>query len=222
MNIIRTKAVELTTVPAIAYKQKLKSGGAGITLIRLDRDARAVATIDRRRDDFVPYGTYDENLFPAEAFDEAFELVSGLPYAAMAKIKITATEAADQEDIPCETLENSKETPSMCGSDEYKAIVDRYSDESGKMNFALMNKDFMNFTKSSKVVADMMGKNAGADDIVLFVVKNRAAFIANKKEHVTDEEANALIDTLNEINPRSAFKDLKAYAIRLLSKGKRK
>jgi hypothetical protein len=42
MNIIRTTAVELSLIPAIAYKQKLASGGAGIKLFRLDQDATAV------------------------------------------------------------------------------------------------------------------------------------------------------------------------------------
>ncbi|MCL2702011.1 MAG: hypothetical protein FWE91_00165 [Defluviitaleaceae bacterium] len=222
MNIVRTKAVELTAIPAIAYKQKLKTGGAGITIMRLDKDAKAVATLDKRSGEPVPYGTFDESLFPPEAFDEALDLASGLPYAAMSKLRINIAAQTDQEDIECETPECAAPEPRMCGSDEYLALVDRYSDENGKMNFTLMNKEFMNFAQKSKVVADMAGAGAQADDIVIFVIKNRAAFFAGKKEHLNDSEAALLIDTLNEINPRSAFKDLKAYVIRLLSKGKRK
>lgn len=71
MNIIRTKAVELSLVPAIAYKQKLSSGGAGIKLMRIDSEHSAVCTIDRRSGEAVPYGVFDEKFFPMEAFDEA-------------------------------------------------------------------------------------------------------------------------------------------------------
>ena len=218
MTIIRTKAVELTAIPAIAYKQKLKTGGAGITIIHLEKDVRAVATLDRRSGEPVPYGAFDENLFPPEAFDEAFGLTSGLSYSAKSKIKITAQETADAEDIVCD----GEPAPSMIDSDEYAAIVGRYNDENDKMNFTLMNKEFMNFAQKSKVVTDMAASGADADAIVLFVLKNRAAFFANKKEHLDDGNAQLLIDTLNEINPRSAFKDLKAYAIRLLAKNKKK
>lgn len=225
MNIIRTKAVELSTLSAIAYKQKLKTGGSGITIIRLDKDARAVATLDKRTGDPVPFGNFDESLFPAEAFDEALDLTSGLPYSARGKIKIMGIETPDPEDISDDFTPASggpSTESSMVNSDEYTAIVDRYSDENGKMNFALMNKDFMSFAQKSKVVSDMTGSGASADDIVIFVVKNRAAFFAGKKEHLDDASALLLIDTLNEINPRSAFKDLKAYIIRILSKSKRK
>jgi len=222
MKIIRTKAIELTTIPAIAFKQKLRAGGAGITILHLEEDAKAVATIDKRSGEPVPFGNYNEEVFNAEVFEEALELTSGLPYAAMAKIKLIASAPAETDDICCETEAETASMPAMCGSDEYKALIERYSDEKGIMNFALMNRDFMNFAGKSKVVSDMVAASATSDDIVLFVLKNRAAFFAAKKEHITDAEAQSLSDTLNEINPRSAFKDLKAYVIRVQSKSKRR
>jgi len=45
----------------------------------------------------------------------------------------------------------------------------------------------------------------------MFILKNRAAFLANKREHLSDDEAAALLEALNEINPRSAFKELNLY-----------
>ena len=109
----------------------------------------------------------------------------------------------------------------MVDSDEYKAIVDRYSDETGKVNFALMNRDFMQFAAKSKSVSELMGGGAPADVILLDVVKNRAAFIANKKDFLGDEAGTALMNTLDEINPKSAFKELSVYIRRMQSKGKK-
>ena len=74
MNIIRTKAVELSTIPAIAYKQKLASGGAGIKIMRADGGS-AVCTIDKRTADMIPYRTFDETLFPMDAFDEETDAI---------------------------------------------------------------------------------------------------------------------------------------------------
>jgi len=54
----------------------------------------------------------------------------------------------------------------------------------------------------------------------LYIVKSRAADLSGKKNSLSDEEANALIETLDEIDPRSAFKELKAHVKRLLSRNK--
>jgi len=215
MNIIRTTAIELTAIPAIAYKQKLSAGGAGVKLFRLDQDATAVFTIDRRTGEALPYGTPDVALFPEEAVAEALEATSGLPYTARGKLRITVFEdAADAEDV----AETEAEKVDMVDSDEYKAIVARYANEKGKLNYSLMNKDFIQFASKSKVVGDMVAANAPVEAVVLFVVKSRATFLSGKKESLEDGEVAALIETLDEIDPRSAFKELTAYIKRLLAK----
>ena len=217
MNIIRTKAVELTVIPAIAYKQKLASGGAGVKIMRMDSDKSAVYTIDKRTGESVPFGAIDEEVFPAEAFDEAIELTSGLPYSARGNIKITVFEQAPQdavfEDAP-------KDQVDMTLSPEYAAIVERYSDEKGKLNYQLMNKDFIQFASKSKVVGDMAANMASQEEILLFIIKSRATLISGKKESLDDESVKLLIETLDEIDPRSAFKELKAYINRILARKK--
>ena len=215
MNIIRTTAVELTTIPAIAYKQKLSAGGAGIKIMLLDSDATAVFTIDKRTGELAPYGVVDESLFPMEVADEAFELTSGLPFSARGTIKLTQTPAVQPDDVPEDAEPDQVD---MTLSPEYKELVERYSDEKGKLNYQLMNKDFMQFASKSKVVSEMVGMKAGQADILTFVVKNRAAFLASQKEGLDDESVQLLIESLDEIDPRSAFKELKAYITRLLSK----
>ena len=219
MNMIRTAAVELAAIPAIAYKQKLTSGGAGIKIIRLDQAADAVATLDRRTGEAVPYGKADPELFPPEAFEEAMELTTGLPYSSRRHINVSIQ--ADPEDNaqeePAQAAESAKAAPGrdMSGSDEYKAITERYCDEMGRMNYALMNKDFIQFASRSKTVANMVGEHALTDDIVIFVVQNRAAHIAGKKDSLDPQGAAALIETLDELDPRSVFKELKRYLNRL-------
>ena len=217
MNIIRTTAVELTAIPAIAYKQKLGAGGAGIKILLLDRDASAVFTIDRRTADVTPYGKYDADLFPDEAMLEALELTVGLPYTARGKLKISFFEEADKaEDV----VETETDKVDMVDSAEYLAFLERYTNEKGKLNYTLMNKDFIQFASKSKIIGTMIADKAGVDDVVLYIVKNRAAFLAGKKDNLNDQETAALIETLDEIDPRSAFKELGAYIKRLLAKGK--
>lgn len=216
MNIIRTRAVELTTIPAIAYKQKLASGGAGIKILRIDGDQSAVCTIDKRSGGMIPYGNFDETLFPMDAFDEAFELTGGLPYSARGNIKLTPAQIQEGdvvEEAPPEQID-------MTLSPEYQAIVDRYSDEKGKLNYQLMNKDFIQFAAKSKVVADMVSAKASQDEILTCIVRSRATEISSRKESLDDASINLLIESLDEIDPRSAFKELKAYINRMLAKRK--
>jgi len=219
MNIIRTRAVELAAIPAIAYKQKLTTAaGSGIRILRMDTDASATFTIDRRTGEPTPYGKVDADLFPDEAIFEAQELTSGLPYTARGKLKVTITEPADvsADDV----LETNEEEVDMVDSPEYEAIIDRYTDEDGKLNYALMNKDFIQFASRSTVVGQMIADWANADDILLYVVGSRAINLSGRKDNLTAEQTKALIETLDEISLRSAFKELSLHIRRLLSKSK--
>jgi len=215
-NIIRTTAVELTTIPAIAYKLKLAAGGSGLRILRLDGDEVAVFTVDRRTGEAVAFKKVDAEKFPEYAVDEALELTSGLPYSSRGKIKVSAYEetANVEEDV----TEEQPESVDMVDSPQYAAIVDRYSDEKGKMNYQLMNKDFIQFASRSSVVSKMVEAKAPVDDILRFVVRSRADFLTNSKDELAEESVDALIETLDEINPRSAFKELKAFIKRKLSR----
>lgn len=216
MFIIRTSAVELSTIPALAYKQKLlKAGGAGVRITRMDNGQSAVFTIDRRTGEGMAYGKVEEKLFPQAAVEEAIELTMGLPYAKRGKMNIKAEEPQkEQEDV----TEEDTEACDMVGSDEYEALVGHYTDEKGKMNYKLMNKEFIQFASKSKTVSDMVGNKALEEDILRFIVKSRAGYFAEKKESLTDKETDALIETLDEIDPRGAFKETKAYIRRLLAR----
>ena len=217
MNIIRTTAVELMSIPAIAYKQKLAAGGAGVKIYRLDSDATMVVTIDRRTGEGIPYGKHDVSLFPDEAICEALELTEGLPYTSRGKIKITAFGVAEDAD---DVTEDEEEKVDMVDSDEYHALVGRYTNEKGIINYSLMNKDFIQFASKSKVVGDMVGERKSVDEIVLYVLKSMVSQLSKRKEALSDAEANAFIETLDEIDPRSAFKELKAHLKRMLARSK--
>lgn len=217
MNIIRTKAVELAVIPAMAYKQKLSSGGAGIKVIRFDGQT-AVCTIDKRTSGLTPYGGFDEALFPMDAFDEALELTNSLPYSARGNIKLSALEESRPEDVPEEA---PPEQVDMTLSPEYVAIVERYSDEKGKLNYTLMNKDFIQFASKSKVVSELVGAGAEQDEILVTIVKSRSTELSRQKESLDSDSVILLIETLDEIDPRSAFKELKAHINRMLAKSKK-
>lgn len=214
MNIIRTAAVELSGIPAIAYKQKLMQGGSGLRIMRLDQDADATFTIDKREGFAQPFGKVDEALFPAEAVYEALDATQGLPYGARGKIKVSVFETKEEPEVDV-TEAAAENVIDMVDSDEYKAFVERYSDGKGKMNYTIMNKDLIQFASRSKTVQTLIDERASEEDILVAIIKSRAALLANKKDSLPDDQVLLLMETLDEIDPRSAFKELKNHIRRM-------
>jgi hypothetical protein len=124
------------------------------------------------------------------------------------------SQASDPEDV----TEEQVDALDMVDSDEYKAIISRYSNEIGKLNYALMNKDWIQFAAKSKSVGEMVAKNSSDGDILRWIVKSRATMLSGKKESLDDKQVDALIESLDEIDPRSAFKELKAFLRRRLAR----
>ena len=221
MNIIRTKVTELSSIPAMAYKMKLASGGSGIKIHRTDRDETAFAVIDKRTGEALPDARTDKDSFPPEAFEEAFELLTGLPFSSRGRVKVSisdATEAdANELEIPEDAPADAKAS-CMVDSDEFIALTGMFTDINGKMNYTLMNKQFIQFASKSKTVSDMVGKKDSVEAILTHIIKNRAAYFAGKRDSLSDEDTQALIDTIEEIDPRSAFKELKLHIRKCLAK----
>ncbi|MCL2061899.1 MAG: hypothetical protein FWH03_04660 [Firmicutes bacterium] len=248
-NIVRTKAVELETIPAIAYKQKLAAGGAGIKIHRLDVDAVAVYTLDRRSESAVPFGKTDIKLFPPSAVSEAVAVTVGLPFTASSRVvfkhlpspkaverfnkKLQAAAPACNAQQASELIEAATEEPEvdepaaeevtpekicMVDTPEYQAIIKEYTLLNGKLDYRRMNKDFIQTANSGRGVKILIDKGVSLNEILLFVVKNRAAALAKRKDTLSDDEAQALVDCLDEIDPRSPFKELNAHIKRMLAK----
>jgi len=222
MNIIRSKVIELSTIPAIAYKVKLKSGGSGIKIHRTDKELTAFAEIDKRSGEIAEGGKFSAEIFPFEAFEEAIELLAGLPYSARGKVKILIDDSHDDAEIEVPEDEapgtHDSDIANIMDSDEFLAITGMYSDVNGKMNYQLLNKQFIQFAARDKSVNKLVGERASVDEILLQVVKNRAAVLAGKRDHLGDKEALALIDAIEDIDPRSAFKELKLHIRKMLAK----
>ena len=79
--MVRTDYVKLTRLEAVAYRQKLKSGGAGIVILKKGYGQPGIATIDKRDSRPIVQANINTKEFPVEAFNEAIELTVGMPYS---------------------------------------------------------------------------------------------------------------------------------------------
>ena len=86
--MIRTSVVELTTIPAVAYRQKLPAGGSGVTICRYGEKQCGVASVSTRSGKAIPADNTPPELYPAEAFEEALALTRGLPYKRLGKVTV--------------------------------------------------------------------------------------------------------------------------------------
>ncbi|MDR0292689.1 MAG: hypothetical protein LBH95_00855 [Oscillospiraceae bacterium] len=207
MNIIRTPVVELTKARALAYKYKMSSGGAGIKILYSDTGKTETYTVGKRGEltaDRAGAGGGD-------AAEEACELTRGLPYSARGKVRAVAVEQAEEDEaVP--------ETPGydMVESPEYKAWVAAYVGPDGRMSYAKMNKDLIQFASRNKTVSQMVAEKEPRESILLRIVQIQTSNLTGNKEYMASEAAGALIGTLEELDVRSAFKELKLHITRML------
>ena len=209
MNIIRTSVVELTKAPALAYKFKMSSGGAGIKIIYAGTDKTETYAISKRGELIAVSAQSVVN----DAALEAFELTLGLPYSARGKVKAIFTADADEDEVSPETPEYN-----MVESNEYKAWVSAYTGDNFKMNYARMNKDLIQFAAKNKTVAQMVSEKEPVEAIIRRIVQIQTSNLTKNKEYMTHEMADALIATLEELDVRSAFKELKLHIQKMYKK----
>jgi len=209
VNIIRTPVVELTKIPALAYKYKMSSGGAGIKIIYEGTDNTETFAITRRGElvATTPHGVV------SDAAREAFELTQGLSYSARGKVKAIFVAEADEDEAAPETPEYN-----MIESDEYKVWIAAYTGDNFKMNYAKMNKDLIQFAAKNKTVTEMVSEKESVEAVLRRIVQIQTSNLTKNKEYMTSEVADALIATLEELDVRSAFKELKLHIRGMYSK----
>ncbi len=209
--MIRTIIVELSTIEAAAYRQKLRGGHSGIVIMRYDTDQPGIATINRKSGEPDPSHNTNLQLFPLEAFKEAMELTYGMPYSRRGKVKLIG----EKEDSSAQ--EETAEELATVDCAEYEAIVTAYTNRKGELSYELINKDFIQFAKSSKMTSDMVANGASVDDIRNHVVKVKLANLTGNSE-LTEAQTQLIIEMLDEVSPRNVFKELNDEIRKMLAR----
>ncbi len=210
--MIRTSSVKLTTLPAVAYREKLAKGGSGIVIVRSDATQPGIASISKTSGEPIPSANTSADLYPVEAFKEAMELTAGMPYRKQGKPKPVLIEVPEEE-VP--------EIEVVVDSSEYQAVVDAYTDKSGKLSYALLNKDLIQFVHRSSVARRMIAAGEPEEAIRAYAVGAKFRTIAGNGD-LTDEQALKMAELLDEVSPKGVFKELNAEIRAKLGKGKKK
>ena len=209
--MIRTKMFELSTIDAAAYRQKLGGGKSGVVIMRYDTAQPGMAFLNKRTGEPDLAANVNTELFPIEAFQEALELTSGMPYSRRGTVKLSgpAEDAAAQEESP--------EELATVDTAEYASIVKAYTNKKGELSYDLLNKDFIQFAKSSKVVADLAASKASVEDILNHVVKVKLESLTGNKD-LSVEQTKRIVEMLDEVSPRHVFRELNDEIRKMLSR----
>ena len=210
--MIRTSSVKLTTLPAVAYREKLAKGGSGIVIVRSDATQPGIASISKTSGEPIPSANTSADLYPVEAFKEAMELTAGMPYRKQGKPKPVLIEVPEEE-VP--------EVEVVVDSSEYQAVVDAYTDKNGKLSYALLNKDLIQFVHRSSVARRMIAAGEPEEAIRAYAVGAKFRTITGNGD-LTDEQALKMAELLDEVSPKGVFKELNAEIRAKLGKGKKK
>ena len=206
--MIRTEAMNLTSIKGLAFRQKLQAGGAGITIITTEDTA--VFTINKRDGACIPYGKVNGDVFVREVVNDALEVTKGLPYKRLGSISKAYSDNHYDEGPADIDVGDSKADIDVVASAEYREFIAQYTDKNGRFSYQLMNKELIQFASKSSIVSKKLAEMGRADEIIRYIVRSKAADLARNRG-MSEEMLSAFIDTFDSMNTRSAFKELNAY-----------
>ena len=200
--VIRTVLVELSSLEAVAFRQKMPDGHSGVVILRYDNPQPGLALLNRHSGEPDIAANTPHDLFPLEAFQEALALTSGMPYSRRGRVKLQATVAEPGAEEPA-AAEADLATVS---SADYAAVVKAYTNRKGELSYDLLNKALIQAAHGNPYVAEMKARGATMEEIRDHVVKaNFEAITGNRA--LTQAEVNRIVAMLDAVSPRSVLRE---------------
>jgi hypothetical protein len=220
--VIRTRLVELSTLEAVAYRQKLRGGQSGVIILRHDCAQPGLALLNHQSGEPNLAANVPADLYPIEAFREALDLTSGLPYSSRGSVRSPAAVAgagSTASEAPS-AMPEAEEAPeaelaTVKGAD-YQAIVKAYTNKKGELSYNQLNKALIQAARSNPYVADLAARKVTEQEISDHVVKaNFEAVTGNRA--ISLSEVHAILELLDAVSPRSVLAELRFEIRRMLS-----
>ena len=225
--VIRTRLVELSTIEAVACRQKLRGGHCGLVILRADCAQPGYALINHRSGEPDPAANLPRDLFPQEAFVEALALTSGLPYANRQPMRAPAAIALDESSEPGIEEQNPADVASEAerrgaqlatvNSPEYQAVVKAYTNRKGELSLELLNKTLIQTAHASSYVADQVARQVPESEICDQLVRAHFGSISGNRD-ISISEVHRVLDLLNAVSPRSVLSELHHEIQRMLAR----
>ncbi len=217
--MIRTSVVDLSVIKGIAYRMKLPSGGSGIIIFREGASQPGIASISKTSGEAIPASNTPKDTYPQEAFSEAIALTAGLPYKKRGSVQLKG-DRVTEDAAPAEAETGQEAEEVIVNSDEYLKVVEKYSDKTGKVSYALLNRDMIKFAHSSSTVRKMIGSGTKPEDITLYVAGSKFRSVTGNPG-LTDTEVSKMLELLDEVSPKGVLREFNEEIRRSLSAAKK-
>lgn len=213
--MLRTKAVKLSVIPAMAFRVKL-AGGPSITIQRADYEQPGIASLSKTSGEAIPTANTNLKKYPLEAFAEAVKLTNGLPYKKLKGVKVDKD--LFKEEKKTKLIE---EEEVIIDTEEYNKLIDHYSDKSGKLSYDLLNKDFIKFAKSSSVIRKMIDEGTTVAKLRNYITSHKVRNIIGNDD-LSDKQIKRMVELLDEAYVKGVFKELNSELKKMLAANKKK
>jgi hypothetical protein len=223
--VIRTRLVELSSLEALAYRQKLRGGQVGVVILRQDVAQPGLALLNRQSGQPDPAAHSPTDLYPLAAFVEALELTAGLPYSSRGPVRAPAglegapaglegAAAAQGQELLAE--EPAAEDLATVNSADYAAIVKAYTIRKGELSYELLNKALIQAARSNAFVTTLVERGATLEEIRDHVVKAVFEGVTGNRS-LSPAEVQRILGLLDEVSPRSVLREFSDDLRRLLA-----
>ena len=212
--MIRTRIVELSSIEAVAFRRKLKGARTALMILPYDGGQPGLALMNRNTGGADAAENSPERFNP-EVIAEAVELSAGLPFTARGAPRVSAEMAGFGQPEP-DGEDDADEVETVC-SEDYRAIVEAYTDKRGTLSYALLNKDFIQFAKSNRHVAKLVADKAGVEAIRAHILRAKLEWLTGNRD-LSDAQIDRIVEMLDEVSPKSVFRELNAEIRRMLAR----
>ena len=108
-------------------------------------------------------------------------------------------ETGDTEEVPQEEV--------VVDSGDYQKLVAYYTDKNGKLSYDLLNRELIQFAHDNGTVCRMMADGADLEAIRSYIVCNQFRN-AVRNPNLSEAEVMKMAELLDEVSPRSVFREL--------------
>jgi len=219
--LVRTPLVELSLIEGIAYRQKLRGGQTGVVILRNDYLQPGLALVNHRTGEPDLATHLPQELFSKEAFVEALELTSGLPYSRRGPVRYQSIlplspDTPDHPETTEELASSAPEALTVVSSHDYAAIVKAYTNRKGELSYELLNKALIKAAHANPFVATMVHQGASLEEISNHVVRANFESVSGNS-HLSEAEVNSIISLLDEVSPRSVIREFNDEIRKMIS-----
>lgn len=222
--IIRTRLVELSTLEAVAYRQRLRGGQVGVVILRSDHPQPGLALLNRQSGTPEPAANCPADLYPVPAFAEALQLTAGLPYSCRGALNRSSAPLPAAAVVPPGQTDPLMEEPAAedlatINSADYDAIVKHYTSKKGELSYDLLNKALIQAAHGNPHVQEMIAAGATLEAVRDHVVKANFEAVSGNR-FLSAAEVERIVQLLDGVSPHSVLGPLEEELRRLLAAAK--